>query len=129
MMLAAPEDFPRAFANAFAARDAARLAGLFDADGDLLSPTGLWAEGREAIAEVFAAEWAGALARTKLVSGRLKLRPLGAGAAQIMQRLILSGITQADGRDSGRLAAVMTATLLQGPQGWQAVSAQFAAEG
>ncbi len=128
-MVAAPEDFPRAFANAFAARDDLRLAAMFAEDADLLSPTGVWAEGRAAIAEVMAQEWGSTLARTKLVSGRQKVRPLGPGVALVLQRLILSGVTQPDGRDGGRISAVLSTTLIAGPDGWLAALAQFSVEG
>lgn len=128
MSLAAPTDLPRAFAAAWAARDAGALAALFAEDADFLSLTGAAAEGRAAIAEIFAAEFAGAFARARLVTGRLKLRPLGPHAAVVQQRFVLSGLVHADGADAGRIGALLAATLSPTAQGWQVVAAQFVAE-
>lgn len=129
MTLPAPDAFPRAFANAWSARDVTAIAGLFAEDADFLSLTGHWAEGRKAIGEVLAGEMAGAFARAKLVTGRTKLRPLGPGAAQVMQRYVLSGILNPDGSDAGRVGAILSAVLVEGPQGWTVAAAQFTAEG
>lgn len=124
----APDDFPRAFANAWSARDIRGLAALFAEDADFLTLTGAWAEGRKAIAETLAGELGGAFARAKLVTGRCKLRAVGSGAAVVMQRFVLSGIVHADGSDAGRVGAVLSAVMQAGPGGWQVVSAQFTAE-
>ncbi|WP_343082218.1 SgcJ/EcaC family oxidoreductase [Ostreiculturibacter nitratireducens] len=128
-MLSQPEGFARAFAEAWSARDAEAIAALFAPDGDFLTLTGAWAEGREAIARTLAAEFKGAFARTKLVTGRMKLRPLGPHAAVAMQRFVLSGLLDAQGRDVGRHGAVLTATLLAGKDGWLVAAASFSAEG
>jgi uncharacterized protein (TIGR02246 family) len=129
MTLATPSELPRAFAAAWGARDAQGLAALFAEDGDFLSLTGGAAEGRAAIAELFAAEFAGAFARARLVTGRMKLRPLGPHAAVVLQRFVLSGLMHADGTDAGRIGAVLAATLGPTAQGWQLVAAQFVVEG
>lgn len=128
MSLASPDDFARAFANAWSTRDARAIAALFAEDADFLTLTGAWAEGRKAITETLTGELLGAFARAKLVTGRGKRRDLAPGAAQVMQRYVLSGIVDAGGRDAGRIGAVLSATLVGGPQGWQVVSAQFTAE-
>lgn len=128
-MLAQPDAFPRAFSDAWAARDAKALAELFAPDGDFLTLTGAWAEGREAIARALAAEFKGAFARTKLVTGRAKLRPLGPHAAMVMQRFVLSGLLDSEGRDAGRHGAVLSATLVAGTEGWLVAAASFCAEG
>ncbi len=120
--------FPRAFADAWAARDARAMAALFAPDADFLTLTGHWAEGQKAIAETLAGEMAGAFARTKLVTGRVKARALAPGVAQVMQRYVLSGILNADGSDAGRVGAILSATLVEGPGGWQVAAAQFTAE-
>ncbi|MEI2808042.1 SgcJ/EcaC family oxidoreductase [Albidovulum sp.] len=120
--------FPRAFADAWAARDARAMAALFAADADFLTLTGHWAEGRKAIAAVVAGEMAGAFARAKLVTGRAKARSLAPGVAQVMQRYVLSGIVNADGSDAGRVGAILSAVLVEGSEGWQVAAAQFTAE-
>ena len=128
MSVPAPDALPRAFAAAWAARDADAIAALFAADADLLSLTGHWAEGRKAIAETFAGELAGAFLRAKLVTGRVKQRALAPGVAQVMQRFVLSGILNPDGSDAGRVGAILSAVLVEGPQGWTIAAAQFTAE-
>ncbi len=128
MTVAAPDHLPRAFAAAWSARDARQIADLFAEDADLLSLTGHWAEGQKAIAETFAGELAGAFLRAKLVTGRVKHRALAPGVAQVMQRFVLSGILNSDGSDAGRVGAILSAVLVEGPQGWAIAAAQFTAE-
>jgi uncharacterized protein (TIGR02246 family) len=129
MSVRSPDALPRAFAAAWAARDADEIAALFAEDADLLSLTGHWAEGRKAIAETFAGELAGAFLRAKLVTGRVKERALGPDTAVVIQRFVLSGILRPDGSDAGRVSAVLAATLSMSKDGWQIACAQFAAEG
>ncbi len=128
MSLTDPAAFPRAFADAWAARDARAMAALFAADADFLTLTGHWAEGKKAIEAAVAAEMAGAFARAKLVTGRARARALAPGVAHVMQRFVLSGILHADGTDAGRVGAILSATLVEAPGGWQVAAAQFTAE-
>ena len=69
----------------------------------------------------------GAFARARLVTGRGKLRPLGPGAAVLHQRFVLSGLIDAEGRDMGRVAALLMAVLVARSDGWKAVTLQFTA--
>ena len=121
------EDFPRAFALAWGARDAATLAGLMAEDADFLSLTGGWAEGRRAVETLLAGEFAGAFSQSRLVTGKTKLRALGPGAAVLHQRFVLSGLVVATGRDMGRTGAMLIAVLVARAGGWQATSLQFSA--
>ncbi|MBC7138187.1 MAG: SgcJ/EcaC family oxidoreductase [Defluviimonas sp.] len=125
----APDQFSRAFSLAWGSRDVAGLAAMFAEDADLLTLTGAWAEGRQAIADVLAGELAGAFARARLVTGRTKLRRVGAEGAVLMQRFVLSGIRHADGSDAGRVGAVLSAVMAPREAGWQVVSASFTVEG
>ena len=129
MSLSDPALFARAFTDAWAGRDAPAMAALFAEDADLLSLTGHWAEGRKAIGETLKGEMAGAFARAKLVTGRAKARKLTPVVAHVMQRYVLSGILNADGTDAGRVGAILSAVLVEGPRGWQVAAAQFTAEG
>ncbi|MCB2127928.1 MAG: SgcJ/EcaC family oxidoreductase [Rhodobacteraceae bacterium] len=129
MSLPSPDAFPRAFANAWATRDAAEIAALFAEDADFLSLTGAWAEGRKGISDLLGAELSGAFARAKLVTGRGKQRPLAPGATMILQRFVLSGIVDANGRDAGRIGAVLSAVLVESSGRWQVAAAQFSVEG
>ncbi|MDE3079522.1 MAG: DUF4440 domain-containing protein, partial [Paracoccaceae bacterium] len=54
------EGFARSFAQAWLAQDATALAAHFAEDGDFLSLTGAWAEGRPAVERVLKAELKGA---------------------------------------------------------------------
>ncbi len=123
------DGFARSFAQAWLAQDAAALGALFAEDADFLSLTGGWAEGRGAIERILKAEWKGAFAKARLVTGRAKLRPIGPGAAVAHQRFVLSGIRNVDGTDAGRIATVLIAMLVRQASGWVAVSAQFTTEG
>lgn len=129
MTAVSAEGFARSFAQAWLAQDTMALAAHFAEDGDFLSLTGAWAEGRPSVERVLKAELKGAFARARLVTGRAKLRALGPGLALIHQRFVLSGVMNADGSDAGRIGTVLIAVLAQQKEGWVAVSAQFAAEG
>lgn len=120
-----PEDFPRAFASAFSAQDAAALAALLDPQADLVTPTGQHAEGREAITAAVAAEFAGVFRAARLVKGKLKLRPLGTQTALLAQRYVVTGAQDESGADLPRSTLLLTATIAATPQGWQAVAAQM----
>jgi uncharacterized protein (TIGR02246 family) len=121
------EDFTRAFAARWSARDAAGLAALLAEDADVLSLTGGWAEGRRAIEALFTAELTGAFSQSRLVTGKTRLRPLGPGASVLHQRFVLSGLVDESGRDVGRVGAMLIAVLVAKAGGWQAVSLQFSA--
>ena len=126
-MLISPDDFPRSFGVAWGQRDAQTLADLCAEDCEMLSITGLWCEGRKRIHEVLEAELAGAFSHSRLVTGKGRLRPIGPGAAVLNQRFVLSGIVDAEGRDAGRVAAMLSAVLLARADGWQAATVHFVA--
>jgi uncharacterized protein (TIGR02246 family) len=126
-MLIRPDDFTRAFVVLWGQRDAAGLASLCAEDADMLSITGLWCEGRPRIAKVLEAELAGAFAESRLVTGKGRMRPIGPGAAMLSQRFVLSGLVDEQGRDAGRVAAMLSAVLLARAEGWQAATLQFTA--
>ncbi|MGP3695676.1 SgcJ/EcaC family oxidoreductase [Rhodobacter sp. NSM] len=120
-----PEDFARRFATLWAARDAEALAELMAPDATMLTLTGLWCEGRKEILAALSAELSGAFARSRLVTGKTDLRPLGPGASLVHQRFVLSGLVDAEGRDAGRIGAMLTAVLLARKAGSEAVTLHF----
>lgn len=124
---ATPEDFPRAFAAFWTARDAEALAGLLAEDGTALTMTGAWGEGRRAVAMLFGAELRGTFSRSRLVTGKAGFRPVGTGAMVAHQRFVLSGLVDETGADLGRVGAMLTAVLIARSDGWQAVTLQFTA--
>jgi len=126
-MLNAPDGFSRSFVLAWGGRDAAALAALCAEDAEMLTITGLWCEGRPRIQEILQAELDGAFVRSRLVTGKGRLRPLGPGAAVLTQRFVLSGVLDAEVRDAGRVGAVLSAVLLARTEGWQAATLHFVA--
>ena len=129
MTISQPAELPRSFAVLWGARDALGIAQLFAEDGELISLTGGAAQGRAAIAELTAGEFAGAFQRARLVTGRTRLRPIGTDVTVLMQRFVLSGLVDESGGDAGRIGAAFCATLERNPaQGWLIVAAQFVVE-
>jgi len=126
-MLNSPDGFSRRFMLAWGGRDAAALAALCAEDAEMLTITGRWCEGRQRIQDVLQAELDGAFAQSRLVTGKGRLRPLGPGAAVLTQRFVLSGVLDAEGRDAGRVGAVLSAVLLARTEGWQAATLHFVA--
>lgn len=110
------------FGAAYAARDAAAIAGLCTEDASGLSLTGGWAEGRAEMERLWAADFAGALSHSRLVTGKGRLQWLAGRVALVQQRFVLSGISDAEGRDAGRLGAMLSAVLTEGDDGWSAQS-------
>lgn len=129
MPLPSPDALSRAFAQAWGARDAVALSDMFAEDAEFLSLTGGLAEGRDAVSELLAGELAGAFARARLVTGKCRVRPIGAQVAVVSQRFVLSGILNADGSDAGRIGALLCATMAASTRGWEIVAAQFVVEG
>lgn len=117
-----PEDFVRRFATAFAGRDAEAVAGLCTEDAAALSLSGAWAEGRAEIAAIWAADLAGPLRGTRLVTARARLAPVAGDAAMLHQRFVLSGLTDGAGADFGRMGVMLSALLRQTDEGWLAQS-------
>jgi len=125
MTMPDPRDFPRLFAAAFGRADAAAIAALCLDDATCLSLSAGWAEGRAAIETLLAAEFAGLMARARLVTGKGTLRRIGPNAALIQQRFVVNGLVDADGHDLPRTAALLTALMVRADEGWQAVAVQF----
>ena len=126
-MLIRPDEFTRAFVVLWGQRDAAGLASLCAEDAEMLSITGLWCEGRPASPRCSRPNSPGAFAQSRLVTGKGRLRPMGPGAALLSQRFVLSGLVDAEGRDAGRVAAMLSAVLLARADGWQAAMLHFSA--
>ena len=125
MLPASAEDFPRYFAQAFAARDAAAMGAILDDEGSGLTLSGQWAEGPAALESAWAAEFAGLLANARLVTGKKQLRMLGPGAAVLNLRYVITGAEQAEGMELPRFGAVLSAVTIARSAGWQAVSLNF----
>lgn len=121
---ATPEAFPRAFAAAWMARDAAALAALFAADADFVNVAGLWWEDRAGIERAHRRALQTFFADTRLVTGRTKVRPLGPGLALVHQRFILAGQRMPDGTTAGQRNTILVFVIRDTGAGWEAVAAQ-----
>lgn len=120
-----PDSFAKAFAAAFSAQDAAALAEMLAEDAGVVSLTGGVAESRAEAETLFAAEFAGTLARARLVTGKARLMPIGPGGAVLHQRYVVIGVADEAGQEMPRLGAMLTAVLLARAEGWRAVSLSF----
>ncbi len=121
------DDYPRAFAFAFGAQDAAALAALVAPAGSLHSLTGLWAEGRAAAEAAFAAECRGIFARARLVTGKGSVLPLGPGLALLRQRFVITGALTGTGEELPRFGAMLVAVLQAENETCEALSLTFTA--
>ncbi len=122
MTIEGPDRFPRAFAAAFGAQDADAIAALLTPEAGVLTLSGRWAEGPDAAREAWALDFAGPLARARLVTGRVSATPGTADIVVLHQRYVVSGVTDGDGEELPRIAAIMAATLALTPDGWRALS-------
>jgi ketosteroid isomerase-like protein len=122
-----PEDFPKAFATAFAAKDSSALAEMLAPDAQVVTLTGAVAEDGSQARQAFEQEFAGVFASAKLVTGRNRLRAVGSTGVVVHQRLVVMGARDATGRDLPRFGAAMTAVLMATSEGWRVVSLTLSA--
>jgi len=120
-----PDSFAKVFGAAFLAQDARAMAGVLSPDACVVSLTGGVAESAAEAEALFAAEFAGTLARARLVTGKSRLVPIGPGGAVLHQRFVVIGVTDEAGQELPRLGAMLTAVLLARAEGWRAVSLTF----
>ncbi|MFZ7094351.1 YybH family protein [Primorskyibacter sp. 2E233] len=120
----APEGFAKAFAQAWATRDGARIAALFTEDADFVNVTGLWWHGSAAIAKPHDYALKSFFAETELSPGRTECRRIGEDVAVLRCRFRLSGQRAPDGSTAGPRQTILTFVLQRFASGWLAVSAQ-----
>lgn len=121
-----PTTFARQFAAAFGAQDSGAIAALFAPQGSLHSLTGRHLEGRAAIEQGLAEEFAGLSRMARLVTGRASHDSIGEVARILHQRFVVTGLRDAAGQDLPRMGALLTVVLVAGADGWQAHAATFA---
>ena len=122
-----PEGLPKLFAAAFNGQDAGALAGFLADDADVMTLTGAVAESAADAQRLFEGEFAGVFAAARLVTGKTRLRVLGASEVILHQRFVLIGARDATGGEIPRFGAVLTAVLVERSEGWRAVSLNFSA--
>lgn len=119
-------ELPRQFASLYGSQDTIGLAGLFAPDATFQSLTGRFLEGRDQIAKGLEEEFLGVSRMARLVSGKASQRMLGPGAAILHQRLVVTGLRDANGSELPRIGAMLTAVVAAQADGWQILSATFA---
>ena len=122
-----PEGLPMLFAAAFSAQDAATLAGFLSDDADVMTLTGAAADSAADARRLFEGEFAGVFAAARLVSGKTRLRAVGGSGVILHQRFVLIGARDVTGGEMPRFGAVLTAVLVERPEGWRAVALNFSA--
>jgi ketosteroid isomerase-like protein len=121
-----PEGFAKEFASAFGRHDAVGMAAMLAEDADVLTLTGAMLSGAKAAEAAFAGEFAGIFAASRLVTGKVKLRALGAGLSIVTQRFVVSGARDEARQDVPRFGALLTA-VVTAETGWRAVNLNFSA--
>lgn len=121
--VAAPEDFPAAFRDAWMARDGDAIGRLFAEDADFVNVVGIWWEDRAAIARAHGYALGSFFVGTRLSVGRVKVRRLG-DTAVVHARVRLTGQTAPDGSEAGPRTTILVFVLAQRDNGWTCVAAQ-----
>lgn len=121
------DSYTRRFATAFSTQDADSLACLLSEDAEVVTATGQHCDGREAARLAFAEEFNGTFRAARLVSGRVRLRPVGPGASLLSQRYVLAGAVSSEGAELPRCALLLSALVVMRPDGWQALTCHITA--
>lgn len=124
MRIAAPEDFPIAFADAWHSRDGHRIGALFAEDADFVNVTGLWWRNRSAISKAHDYALKSFFYDSTLKPGATSTRWLGPDNAIVHCRFTLKGQTAPDGSIAGDRQSILIFVLRRTDEGWQAVAAQ-----
>ena len=120
-----PETFPKIYATAFATQDTATIVALLSEDAQMVTLSGAMADSAAEARVLLEQEFAGLFRSAKLVTGKIRLRPLGPGGAILHQRFVVIGASDPNGAELPRFGAVLTAVLLARSDGWRAVSLTF----
>src|SRR5690625_621207 len=120
-----PDSIARVFVEAWARRDAEKLASLFDADADFVNVTGLWWQNREAIRKAHAYGFEHIFAASTLRLMQVKVRLLGQESAVVHAKLRLEDQTAPPGgaRPAPR-HTILSFVVHRSEEGWSCVSAQ-----
>ncbi|AXH95567.1 SgcJ/EcaC family oxidoreductase [Ornithinimicrobium avium] len=123
--LAEPEQVGRAFAEAWADRDARALAGLFAQDADFVNVVGLWWRSRDRIEQAHAYGFERIFGASTMTVRAPRTRRLGTSAAVVHVSWAITGQVRPDGSAAGPRAGIFLFVLERGPDGrWLVVAAQ-----
>lgn len=124
LILETPDSMPHAFAEAWNARDADRLAALFEADAEFVNVTGLWWHDREAIRKAHAYGLGQIFNESTLIVATVRVKPLAPDVAVVHARIRLSGQSPVDGLDKpGERITIFSFVMRRGDAGWVCASA------
>ena len=124
MPLAKPEDIVSTFVDAWNARDADRLASVFDEDAEFVNVTGLWWHDRGAIRRAHAYGLERIFNRSTLGAIRVKVKHLTADVALVHARMTLTGQTPVGhAREPGPRANIFTFVARRTADGWSCAAA------
>lgn len=122
--VATPQDFPKAFVEAWHSRDGHRIGALFAEDANFVNVTGLWWRDRAAISKAHDYALKSFFSDTTLKPGVTTSRSLGPDHALVHCRFTLSGQKAPNGETAGARQTILTFVLHRIETGWQAVAAQ-----
>ncbi|WIY52151.1 SgcJ/EcaC family oxidoreductase [Devosia sp. YIM 151766] len=92
-----PESIAKVFVEAWARRDAEKLASLFDEDAEFVNVTGLWWHNRDEIRKAHAYGFAHIFGQSTLRLVRMKVKTLSPSIAVVHAKLRLEGQASASG--------------------------------
>jgi hypothetical protein len=120
------QEFVKNFIKLWGDKAPREIAALCAFDAHMLTVTGLWCEGRIEIEKALSSEMVGLFHQARIVLGRSHIRTLSSSAEVATQRLVVSGLVDAQGQDLGRVGAILTLVLSKSDEGhFQAVSVTF----
>lgn len=120
-----PEDIAKVFVEAFAQRDADKLASLFDEDAEFVNVTGLWWHDRPAIRKAHAYGFEHIFGAATLRLVQVKVKKLADNIAVVYGRVRLEGQTgQVEGQKPAVRHTILSFVVHKGENGWSCASAQ-----
>lgn len=120
-----PESVVNVFAEAWARRDADKLASLFDADAEFVNVTGLWWHDRAAIRKAHAYGFEHIFGNSTLSLMQVRVKMLSEGIAVVHARIRLEGQTPPQtGAKPATRQTIFSFVVHRGAEGWSCASAQ-----
>ena len=123
--LTEPENIASVFVEAWARRDAEKLASLFDEDAEFVNVTGLWWHDREAIRKAHAYGFEHIFDASTLHLVRVKVKSLSDDIAVVHAKVRLDGQTAAPGvAQPAPRNTILSFVVHRVADGWSCASAQ-----
>lgn len=120
-----PESVARVFAEAWARRDADKLASLFDEDAEFVNVTGLWWHDRNAIRKAHAYGFEHIFGGSTLSLVQVRVKSLSETIAVVHARLRIAGQTAVEaGAEPATRQTILSLVVHRHAGGWGCASAQ-----